>query len=99
MVNDVPEGEKAPQQQQLPEQRDQHQEQSRFSSSCTCSQIQFGPVKLIRRPVVCAQSVDSSLGGLSRSSTVASLDTDSTKSSGQSPSSSSPPFSSLSPPE
>lgn len=30
------------------------------------------------------QSVDSSLGGLSRSSTVASLDTDSTKSSGQS---------------
>ncbi|ELK36947.1 Integrin beta-1-binding protein 1 [Myotis davidii] len=30
------------------------------------------------------ESVDSSLGGLSRSSTVASLDTDSTKSSGQS---------------
>ncbi|OBS81454.1 hypothetical protein A6R68_20340 [Neotoma lepida] len=33
---------------------------------------------------VSSQSVDSSLGGLSRSSTVASLDTDSTKSSGQS---------------
>lgn len=32
---------------------------------------------------VSLQSVDSSLGGLSRSSTVASLDTDSTKSSGQ----------------
>ncbi|PNJ52216.1 ITGB1BP1 isoform 15, partial [Pongo abelii] len=31
-----------------------------------------------------SKSVDSSLGGLSRSSTVASLDTDSTKSSGQS---------------
>ena len=32
--------------------------------------------------IVISQSVDSSLGGLSRSSTVASLDTDSTKSSG-----------------
>lgn len=36
--------------------------------------------------------MDSSLGGLSRSSTVASLDTDSTKSSGQSPFSLCPPF-------
>ena len=34
------------------------------------------------RLIVISQSVDSSLGGLSRSSTVASLDTDSTKSSG-----------------
>ncbi|XP_044519561.1 integrin beta-1-binding protein 1 isoform X2 [Gracilinanus agilis] len=38
----------------------------------------------MRKNISLLQSVDSSLGGLSRSSTVASLDTDSTKSSGQS---------------
>ncbi|XP_051832051.1 integrin beta-1-binding protein 1 isoform X2 [Sminthopsis crassicaudata] len=38
----------------------------------------------MKKSISLLQSVDSSLGGLSRSSTVASLDTDSTKSSGQS---------------
>lgn len=81
MVSHVPESEKAPQQQQFPEQWDQHQKQSKrqalhhFSVWCGPSQPVF---------TECLQSVDSSLGGLSRSSTVASLDTDSTKSSGRS---------------
>ena len=43
-------------------------------------------------PLVFVQSVDSSVGGLSRSSTVASLDTDSTRSSGNWSSSSHTPL-------
>lgn len=84
MVKDVPESQEAPQQQQLTEQWDQHQKQGTVKST-----HQQGVVLLnkLSRCRLSLQSVDSSLGGLSRSSTVASLDTDSTKSLGQSASS------------
>lgn len=86
MVKDVPEGQKAPQQQQLTEQWDQHQKQSTSTQMhfiLTLNPLPACGLNCVLTPFV--QSVDSSLGGLSRSSTVASLDTDSTKSSGQCP--------------
>lgn len=82
----VPERQEAAQQQQLPEQRNQHQEQGEGEGRgrvCLVENVQEGrPLPTWGLMYFFSQSVDSSLGGLSRSSTVASLDTDSTKSSG-----------------